>query len=219
MKSREDILNNFCVKFGKPKGCPEIHEYMALCDKHRIKVGNHDGTAQYYGVRNMYSSMDYKPWGKVFSSVQEFKEFLEGDDTKYNKVSINGIGIGDTVLVVSGGGNYSRFGDTDVVTAHASMALGMTNSELEQLTFQVLDINGTELLGCVNGTYIAYCDSDVKLVSSDAGFWKRDKSNVIIHRFKGKDIYKNKGMKIGTFGIRNCKKMKIKKEWIENLEI
>ncbi|GBE19914.1 MAG TPA: DUF814 domain-containing protein [Candidatus Pacearchaeota archaeon] len=45
--------------------------------------------------------------------------------------------------------------------------------------------------------------------------WKKNKSDVIIHRFKGKDIYKKKGMKIGTFGVKKVKIIKVKKKDIE----
>ena len=46
--------------------------------------------------------------------------------------------------------------------------------------------------------------------------WRDNKKDVVIHRFKGKDIYKIKGMKTGTFGIKKHKAIKIKKEDIEN---
>ncbi len=46
--------------------------------------------------------------------------------------------------------------------------------------------------------------------------WRDNKSDVIVHRFKGKDIYKSKSMKLGTFGIRKRKKIKVKKKWIES---
>lgn len=45
--------------------------------------------------------------------------------------------------------------------------------------------------------------------------WKKNKSDVLIHRFKGKDIYKDKGMKKGTFGIRKYKLIRIKENEIE----
>jgi len=45
--------------------------------------------------------------------------------------------------------------------------------------------------------------------------WRDNKKDVIVHRFKGKDIYKEKGMKPGTFGIKKFKKIKVKKKWIE----
>lgn len=45
--------------------------------------------------------------------------------------------------------------------------------------------------------------------------WKKNKSDVVVHRFKGKDIRKEQGMKTGTFGICKFKKIKIKKEEIE----
>ena len=45
--------------------------------------------------------------------------------------------------------------------------------------------------------------------------WKKNKSEVIVHQFKGRDIYKNKGMKEGTFGVKKFKKIKVKKEEIQ----
>ena len=47
--------------------------------------------------------------------------------------------------------------------------------------------------------------------------WKKNKKDVIVHQFKGKDIYKDKGMKVGTFGVKKFKTIKIKKEDIELL--
>ena len=41
--------------------------------------------------------------------------------------------------------------------------------------------------------------------------WKKNKKNILVHRFKGKDIYKSKGMKIGTFGVEKFKKMVVKR--------
>ena len=45
--------------------------------------------------------------------------------------------------------------------------------------------------------------------------WRDKKSGVVVHIFKGKNIYKNKKMKTGTFGIKKFKKIKIKKSEIE----
>lgn len=45
--------------------------------------------------------------------------------------------------------------------------------------------------------------------------WKKNKGDVLIHRFKGRDIYKDKKMKKGTFGIKKYKLMKIKRSDIE----
>lgn len=45
--------------------------------------------------------------------------------------------------------------------------------------------------------------------------WRDNKSNVMVHKFKGHDIYKRKGMKLGTFGIKKFKLIKVKKKWIE----
>lgn len=48
--------------------------------------------------------------------------------------------------------------------------------------------------------------------------WKKNKKDVLIHQFKGKDIFKGKGMKAGTFGIKKFKTIKIKKKEIEDFE-
>jgi predicted ribosome quality control (RQC) complex YloA/Tae2 family protein len=48
--------------------------------------------------------------------------------------------------------------------------------------------------------------------------WKQNKRDVKVHVFKGKDIYKEKGMKIGTFGARKFKEIIVKKEDIEGFE-
>jgi predicted ribosome quality control (RQC) complex YloA/Tae2 family protein len=48
--------------------------------------------------------------------------------------------------------------------------------------------------------------------------YRDNKGNVIVHVFKGKDIYKIKNMKKGTFGVKKLKIMKIKKEEIEKFE-
>jgi len=45
--------------------------------------------------------------------------------------------------------------------------------------------------------------------------WRDNKKNVEVHKFKGKDIYKKKGMKIGTFGVKRFKVIKVKKKDIE----
>ena len=48
--------------------------------------------------------------------------------------------------------------------------------------------------------------------------WKKNKNDVLIHKFKGKDIYKEKGMKKGCFGIKKFKAIKVKKKWIEECQ-
>jgi len=45
--------------------------------------------------------------------------------------------------------------------------------------------------------------------------WRDNKQDVIVHHFKGKDIYKHKLMKLGTFGIKKKKIIKIKREWVQ----
>jgi len=49
--------------------------------------------------------------------------------------------------------------------------------------------------------------------------WRDNKKNVKVHRFKGKDIYKNKLMKLGTFGVKKKKIIIVKKVDIMRLKI
>ena len=48
--------------------------------------------------------------------------------------------------------------------------------------------------------------------------WRNNKNNAIVHIFSGKDVYKRKGMKLGTFGVRKRKEIKINKRDILKLE-
>jgi len=47
--------------------------------------------------------------------------------------------------------------------------------------------------------------------------WKKSnkKHDVVVHIFKGKDINKEKSMKLGTFGVKKFKEIKVKKQDIE----
>lgn len=48
--------------------------------------------------------------------------------------------------------------------------------------------------------------------------WKKNKVDVEVHKFKGHDIFKDKKMKLGTFGVKNFKIITIKKKEIEAFE-
>jgi len=48
--------------------------------------------------------------------------------------------------------------------------------------------------------------------------WRDNKSDVLVHIFNGKNIYKEKGMKTGTFGVKKFKVIKVKKNDIKKLE-
>lgn len=45
--------------------------------------------------------------------------------------------------------------------------------------------------------------------------WKKNMGDVWVHKFRGKDIYKESRMKTGTFGVKKFKRIKVKKEEIE----
>jgi predicted ribosome quality control (RQC) complex YloA/Tae2 family protein len=47
--------------------------------------------------------------------------------------------------------------------------------------------------------------------------WRDNQEDVEVHIFKAKDIYKEKGMKTGTFGVKNFDVIKVKKHDIKKL--
>jgi predicted ribosome quality control (RQC) complex YloA/Tae2 family protein len=47
--------------------------------------------------------------------------------------------------------------------------------------------------------------------------WKENQNNVEVHIFRGKDIYKEKGMKTGTFGVKRHNTIIVKKEEIKKM--
>jgi predicted ribosome quality control (RQC) complex YloA/Tae2 family protein len=48
--------------------------------------------------------------------------------------------------------------------------------------------------------------------------WRDNKKDVIVHIFTGKDVSKRIWMKTGTFGVKNFKKTRVKKEDIIKFE-
>ena len=48
--------------------------------------------------------------------------------------------------------------------------------------------------------------------------WKKKKKDVEVHRCEGRDIYKNKMMKTGTFGVKKFKRVRVKKRDIIKFE-
>lgn len=45
--------------------------------------------------------------------------------------------------------------------------------------------------------------------------WKQNKSDVAVHKFLGKDVYKKKGMPAGTFGVKKAVEIIVKKKELE----
>jgi|APSaa5957512622_1039677.scaffolds.fasta_scaffold43322_3 predicted ribosome quality control (RQC) complex YloA/Tae2 family protein len=48
--------------------------------------------------------------------------------------------------------------------------------------------------------------------------WRDSKNDIIVHVFLGKDVFKKKGMKTGTFGVNHFKEMIVKKKDIVKFE-
>lgn len=76
--SRNEVLKDFCVYVDG-----NYDEFIEISAKHTNITDDWNGLSGCYGVRN--GSVDYTAskqtsWGKVFASVQEFKEFLESGE-------------------------------------------------------------------------------------------------------------------------------------------
>jgi predicted ribosome quality control (RQC) complex YloA/Tae2 family protein len=48
--------------------------------------------------------------------------------------------------------------------------------------------------------------------------WRDNKTDVNVHKFIGKEVYKRKGMKEGTFGVKKYKLIKVKRQEIEKCQ-
>ena len=48
--------------------------------------------------------------------------------------------------------------------------------------------------------------------------WKKNRKDVVVHWFKAQDVYKDKKMKDGTFGVKKLKTILVKKQEIENFK-
>jgi len=54
------------------------------------------------------------------------------------------------------------------------------------------------------------------ICASKSQYWRDNKSNVVVHQFTGKNIYKTRLMKSGTWGLNSKpKKIKVLKKEIE----
>lgn len=65
-------------------------------------------------------------------------------------------------------------------------------------------------------------ESDIKIAAvfcaKHSRDWKKNRRDIFVHRFKGKDVFKAREMKTGTFGVKKFKIMKIKKKEILEFE-
>ena len=55
-------------------------------------------------------------------------------------------------------------------------------------------------------------DASGAICASYSQNWRDNRKDVIVHVFDGKKVFKRKGMKIGTFGVRKFRKVKVKKK-------
>jgi len=64
--------------------------------------------------------------------------------------------------------------------------------------------------------------SDIKQAATFCAYhsqdWRDNKADVEVHKFKGKDVYKTKTMKLGTFGVKKHKSIIVKAKDIKKFK-
>ena len=120
--------------------------------------------------------------------------------------------------------NFRKF----TTASGAKIILGRDENSNDKLMKEFKGKGNTILHTAAPGSPFCVID-DLKPTNKDlvasgaicAGYsqdWRDNKQDTKVHVFTGKDIYKRKGMKIGTFGVRKFKKIKVKKKDIEKWE-
>jgi len=113
----------------------------------------------------------------------------------------------------------------EIITDRGTMIFGGRNAENnEELVGQVRNNEEVFHTDAVGSSFVNIKGRAKKGDIKDAAIfcaafskdWKKNKSDVVVHKFKGKDIYKSFGMKTGTFGVKKIKKIKIRKKEIED---
>ncbi len=56
------------------------------------------------------------------------------------------------------------------------------------------------------------------ICASKSQDWRDNKKDIVVHRFSGRDVKKPRGMKPGTWNVKNAKIIKVKKQDIENIK-
>jgi len=112
----------------------------------------------------------------------------------------------------------------EIITNRGTMIFGGKSAENnEELVEQVRDNEDVFHTDAVGSGFVNIKGKARKGDVKDAAVfcaafskeWKKNKSDVIVHRFKGKDVYKSFGMKTGTFGVKKIKRIKVKKKEIQ----
>jgi len=120
--------------------------------------------------------------------------------------------------------NFRKF-----TTSSGKLVLGGKNAEQNEILIN--QVEPSEIVLHTKSAGSPFCNikgkASIKDIKEAAFFcarysqeWKKAKikKDVIVHYFKGSDIFKEKGMKTGTFGVKKFKEIKVKKEDIENLK-
>jgi len=127
------------------------------------------------------------------------KEVLAGKDKETNELLIKQAGKDNWVLHTKEKG--SPF-------AEIKNSPGILDDQKSKRTGRISDIKGKATKKDIKEAAI--------FISRYSQDWKKNKRDIIVHYFRGKDIFKNKGMKTGMFGVRKFKEIKVKKSEIEN---
>ena len=118
------------------------------------------------------------------------------------------------------------------VTSSGLVVLGGKNAENNEELIKQIEKNEYVLHTAAPGSPFCNIKSNSKDVSKEdlkeaaifcakySQAWKKStvKRDIEVHVFLGKDIFKQKDMKTGTFGVKKLKKIIVKKDDIEKFE-
>ncbi len=115
-----------------------------------------------------------------------------------------------------------------ILSSGASVFIGKSDLDNERLVNYFIDKENTILhtlspgspFGVINK--INPSEKEIYIsgaaVASYSQDWRDNQSDIFVQQFTGKDIRKNKRMKLGTFGVRKPKTIKVKKKDIQKFK-
>ena len=88
----KEPFTNFCVCIGKAVNRVSYNlimkEYKRVCDKYNIKYSaSWGGNVNYYGIQDGTPIYNQFPFGKVFHSVKDFKDYLINKNNNKNETN------------------------------------------------------------------------------------------------------------------------------------
>ena len=173
--------------------------YSIEVKKEEIKLSKEHSDYKWLNFKQAFKKLT---WSNQKNCLKTVNEWLE--DIKKIKPREFVTSSGASVFI---GRNSSN--NEDLVNYFKGKENTIIHTAAPGSPFGVIDkINPSETLIHISGAAVVSYSQD----------WRDNKSDTSVDVFTGKDVYKRKGMKTGTFGVKNAKKIKVKKKDVLSLE-